>query len=371
MLIQKDKLFDYIMENCQDIIFAIDTDFNYITCNRAFLKHLKFHHKSEVLNKNTDEILPSDSKDIIKNYLKSVLIDREPKTYTYKQGLKVFKQTAIPIIENCEIVGILSFSTDITKEEDLKFKLIEKICELNNTLEKEEILKSQNEMFLATLTHDLKNPVMALSMTLKMLKNGIFGMLNTEQTEILDTAIESSEFMQNLLCSILATYKLDNGAIELVKSNFDIDELINKCIKENSALAQDRHIMIKYVNPIKCNIYADEVRIRRVIGNLINNGLSHADKNTEFTINILKQDNKLIFKFTNIGNPIPENLKNHIFEKYVTGENLTGTGLGLYFSKKVIEAHDGIIYLQTENNKITFTFELPLTNTVKSTIVKF
>lgn len=371
ILSQKDVLFDYLMENSQDIISVKDLNFNYLNCNRAFLKYFGFNHESEVIKKNLTKILPEESRDIVTKHLETAVKDREPKTFTYKEGEKVFKQTAIPIVENCEITGILSVTTDITNEENLKFKLLEKICQLDAILQSEKKLKSQKEMFLATLTHDLKNPVQALLMTLKMLKDGMFGNLNAEQSEILTTAIESSDYMQKMIYSILATYKLDNGAIELKKSYIDVNELISKCINENSALAQSRSIKIVCKNKIEDKIFADEIRLRRVIGNLLNNGLFHAFKNSELIINIKKTENNVIFEFSNFGAPIPDKIKAHIFEKYVTGESLTGTGLGLYFSKKVIEAHDGKIYLQTEGEKISFIFELPILSKTKSAKINF
>ena len=371
ILSQKDILFDYIMENSQDIISAKDLNYNYLNCNRAFLKYFGFNHESEVIKKNLTEILPEESRDIVTKHLEMAVKDREPKTFTYKEKEKVFKQTAIPIVENCEITGILSVTTDITNEENLKFKLLEKICQLDTILTSEKKLKQQKDMFLATLTHDLKNPVQALLMTLKMLKDGMFGETNKEQKEILTTAIESSDYMQNMIYSILATYKLDNGTIELKKSFFNVNELINKCIKENEALAKSRSVKIIYKSHVENELFADEVRLRRVIGNLLNNALSHAYKNTELSIKISTQKNNIIFSFTNTGVPIPEKIKNHIFEKYVTGESLTGTGLGLYFSKKVIEAHDGKIYLLTEGEKISFIFELPILSKTKSAKINF
>ena len=346
ILSQKDVLFDYIMENSQNIISAKDLNCNYISCNRAFLKYFRFNHESEVINRNIKDILPAESQNIVIENIEMCVNDREPKVFSYKEGEKVFKQTAI--------------TTDITREENLKYKLMEKICQLNTILENEKKLKSQKEMFLATLTHDLKNPVQALLMTLKMLKDGMFGTLNKEQKEILTTAIESSDYMQNMIYTILSTYKLDNGAIELKKSFIDVNELIEKCINENSALAKSRSVKIICKSHAKDKLFADEVRLRRVIGNLMNNALSHAFKNTELTIKIAENKDKIIFSFTNIGMPIPDNIKNHIFEKYVTGNNLTGTGLGLYFSKKVIEAHNGEIHLETEGEKITFVFEIPI-----------
>lgn len=362
ILSQKDILFDYIMENSQDIIAVTDLEHNYINCNRAFLKHFGFHHESEVINRNLKEILPAESQNIVIENSEMSVKYREPKTFTYKEGKKVLKQTSIPIVENCEITGILSVSTDITKEENLKYKLMEKICQLNAILNNEKKLKSQKEMFLATLTHDLKNPIQALLMTLKMFKDGMFGGMNKEQKEILTTAIESSDYMQKMIFSILSTYKVDNGIIKLDKSFIDVNELICKCINENSALAKSRSVKIVCQNHAKDKLFADEARLRRVIGNLLNNALSHAYKNTELTIKITERNGKIVFSFTNIGTPVPDKIKNHIFEKYVTGESLTGTGLGLYFSKKVIEAHGGEIYLQNNENQITFVFELPVCN---------
>lgn len=360
ILSQKDILFDYIMENSQDIIFVTDLNHKYINCNRAFLKHFGFHHESEVINRNVREIVSAENQNIVIENSEMSVKYREPKTFIYKEGKRILKQTSIPIVENCEITGILSVSTDITKEENLKYKLMEKICQLNTILDNEKKLKSQKEMFLATLTHDLKNPVQALLMTLKMFKDGMFGGLNKEQKEILSTAIESSDYMQKMIYSILSTYKVDNGVIELKKSFIGVNELICKCINENSALAKSRSVKIVCKNQVKDKLFADEPKLRRVIGNLLNNALFHAYKNTELTIKIIEQNDKLIFSFTNIGTPIPDKIKNHIFEKYVTGENLTGTGLGLYFSKKVIEAHDGKIYLETKDEKISFIFELPV-----------
>ena len=317
ILMQKDVLLDYIMENCQDIISVKDLELDYKSCNRAFLKYLGFKHESEVINRNIKEILPEECLNIVINNIENVISYREPKIYTYRHGEKVIKQTSIPIVENCEITGILAISTDITKEENLKYKLLEKICQLDAIIESERKLKSQKEMFLATLTHDLKNPIQALLMTLKMLKDGFFGGLNNEQQDILSTAIESSDYMQKMIYSILATYKLDNGAIELQKSYLNVDELVNKCINENNAFAKSRSINIVYKSEIEDKLFADEVRLRRVVGNLLNNGITHALKNTELKIEVYTKDDSMIFRFTNIGKPISEKAKNHIFENII------------------------------------------------------
>ena len=79
-------------------------------------------------------------------------------------------------------------------------------------------------------------------------------------------------------------------------------------------------------------------------------------------IKCYSQERKVIIKLTNSGPPIDEETKAHLFEKYISGSNKyqkVGFGLGMYLSKKVIDAHEGNIYYQGEGNSNTFTIELP------------
>ena len=78
----------------------------------------------------------------------------------------------------------------------------------NTDLEKH--IESQKELFLATLTHDLKTPLQAQIKSLELLSNGNFGMINKSQKEIVDMIIESSVFMREMLYSVLLTYKYEN-----------------------------------------------------------------------------------------------------------------------------------------------------------------
>ena len=364
---KKNILLNSIMENCQDIITVKDLDFNYLVCNRAFLKLLNFSHETNVLGKNIKEILYPETYETIVENINDVLLNREPKVYTFNvicnSKVHVLSQLSTPIVEDGEITGILSVARNITKEEDLKLKLVDKICDLNSLIEHKKQLEAQKELFMATLTHDLKNPVQAQLMSLKMLKNGTFGKLSKEQDDLLDILLESSEYMQNMLYSILKTYKYDNGIIVLQKDFINIEELMNKCIKEVSMLAKSREINIifnSFINGKK--IYADYEQLRRVIGNIINNALNHSYKISDFNIILKEENNKFVFIFTNKGKPISEEKKKKIFEKYYTDNQLNGIGLGLYFSKKVIEAHNGNIYLESNGELTSFIFELPISD---------
>ena len=372
-MFEENVILNSLMENCLDIISIKDLNFNYKVCNRSFLKFFHFFHETNVLGKNIQEVLSPESYEIVEKNLQSVLQTREPQTYTFKitdsSGEKIISELSTPVVEDGEITGILSVAKDITNEENLKLKLVDKIFELNLTLDKKNKLEAQKELFLTTLTHDLKNPVQAQLMSLKMLKSGTLGNLNSAQEEILDILLESSDYMEKMLYSILRTYKYDNGLIELDKKNCDIGKLTQTCMKEVEALAGDRGIKINYeYKPIEITI--DSEQIRRVISNLINNAINYAYKNSEIKINI-KNDENIRFSISNFGFPIPESVQNHIFEKYSTGNNLKGIGLGLYFSKKVIEAHGGIIELRTKGELSEFSFCIPMTYESQKTLINW
>ena len=379
MLLIKEKrniLLDSIMENCQDIITVKDLNLKYLICNRAFLKLLNFSHETNVVGKSIKEILLPETYETIEENIKEVLETREPRVYTFNvicdSKVQVLSQLSTPIVEDGEITAILYVARNITKEESLKLKLVDKICDLNSLIEHKKQLEAQKELFMTTLTHDLKNPVQAQLMSLKMLRNGNFGVLSNEQKELLDILLESSEYMQNMLYSILKTYKFDNGIIFLEKEYIDPNILVKNCINEVKMSAKDKNINFIFKSFIKDKkLYADSKQLRRVIGNIVNNALNYSFKNSDITVELSYKNKNFIFKFTNRGNPISEEKKNKIFEKYYTGDNLSGIGLGLYFSKKVVEAHNGKIYLDSKGEYTSFIFELPENNKILGSIINW
>ena len=211
----------------------------------------------------------------------------------------------------------------------------------------------------------MKNPILAQISCLEMMLKGSFGTLTPEQKEILEITVESSKYMKDLLYSILKSYKYDNGALKLEYRDFNVDTLINKCMNEAIGLASEKNIELVYKSTLteeEKEIIADKKHIRTIISNMINNGLSYGFSGTDYVITTFKKDNNIAFSFENSSPEIPEEIKNHIFDKYVTGASKyhkIGFGLGLYISKKIVDEHKGKIYLTTEGTRNKFTVEIP------------
>ncbi len=233
---------------------------------------------------------------------------------------------------------------------------------MQNSELKEQIKNDKKDLFLATVIHDLKNPLIAQIRSLELLRKGFWGKLNNEQNDILDIIIESSNFMKELLYSLLETFKIKNCITKLAPETFNINELINLCINEYKVLAQGNDIKIVYKSTSH-NVYilADKALMRRVISNLLDNSIKYGFNNTEINIELKETSEKILIRIKNTGYKLTDNSKKLIFNKYFSGVNYnnTGIGLGLYYCKNVIEAHNGQINVISNGNINEFLVEIP------------
>lgn len=470
----KEHLLDAIFEYCEDIITVKDLDLKYIAYNKAFLRSIiEGDEKTPIIGKSVDEVFPNDGcAQVVINNVQKAISELETNCYTFRHKIhgvnKIIKQTTTPIIREGIVCGVLSVSRDVTREENLKTRLLEKNYQLNTLLEnlpllvymkdknrnlvvannesrnfvlngidsysdgveidmkdalpeienednyvlqnkkhlrKEKVVKgsdgkqhwykihkapilmsdnnvtglvtisknidadkkleNQRDLFLATLSHDLKNPLQAQISSLEMLYREYCGKIDEGHQEIMELVIESAKYMKDMLCTLLKTCKQNNGIIQLEYSRFDIISLMNRSIKEVRGLGKIKNVEIRFNSKLTEDeklMYADENELRRVIGNMLNNAINYAFENSVVDISIKLENGFYIFDFKNESEEISESLKVNIFNKYVCGNPLetnSGVGLGLYFCRKIIEAHDGTISLDNIGTKNTFLIKIP------------
>ena len=154
-------------------------------------------------------------------------------------------------------------------------------------------------------------------------------------------------------------------SIQLVYSRFDILSLMTKSIREVRDLGKIKNVEIRFNSKLTEDeklMYADENQLRRVIGNMLNNAINYAFENSVVDISIKLENGFYVFDFKNESEEISESLKVNIFDKYVCGnplESNSGVGLGLYFCRKILEAHEGTISLDNIGTKNTFSIKIP------------
>jgi PAS domain S-box-containing protein len=359
------NILDTVFKDCPDGVVYKDNTLCYRMANSAFCKYYGIKDKQDYIGKRDMKFLSSENQKLIFDISHTILEEKRPLSFVMSLNNKsnvVLSVTSSPIYFEDVFLGIISIIKDITQEESLKEEFVNKHYEYINSERK---LQAQRETFVASLGHDLKNPTIAQIRSLELLLKGSFGEISQEQGEIIEMVLDSCRYMNGMLSTLLATYRNQGGVVKLNFAEFSLPDLVNECVSEMIYVAKDKGVNITVVDNTSENIIqADRVQIKRVIMNLLSNGIKYAFSNTELNLQIYGIKNMIGFEFMNESPYIPEERRKSLFAQYVSyasAHNELGIGLGLYASKKIIDGHNGKIFVESyKNNRNSFGFRIPI-----------
>lgn len=356
-------ILDMVFKECPDGIVYKDKTLRYRAVNSAFCRYHNIEDKNNILGEKDNIYISNDIMKLIQDADKEVMESGSPINYVININTKTLLNiTTFPIFFDNIFTGLISIVKDITQEEALKEDFVNRHFEYINSERK---LQAQRETFVASLGHDLKNPTIAQIRSLELLLKGNFGKINLEQKELLEMVLDSCRYMNGMLSSLLATYRDYGGVIKLQFEDFSLTDLVNECVSEMIYVAKDKGINISITNKTKSStVQADRVQIKRVIMNLLSNGIKYAFPDTILSLRIYNIKDFIGFEFENESPYIPEEKQKAIFAQYVSyaaAHNELGIGLGLYASKKIIDGHNGKIFVKSyKNNRNSFGFRIPV-----------
>ncbi len=222
--------------------------------------------------------------------------------------------------------------------------------------------------FIATLTHDLRTPLLAAIQTLKFFLDGSLGQIEEKQRVLLSTMLQSNEDLLGLVNALLEVYRFESGKLNLCKTVFSINDLVSQCYEELEPLSKKKNISFNLHSDIDEDLLidADRAEIKRVIINLCGNALNYTNRDGIIDIYVKAQHGDLLFSVADNGNGIPKEDIPHLFMRFSQGtskKRSTGTGLGLYLSRQIVEAHGGKIWVESKVNQGS-EFSFILTNVV-------
>ena len=165
----------------------------------------------------------------------------------------------------------ISFAQIVSEEDEKVKKFVGIIRDVRIQKEAERL----RDDFIATLTHDLRTPLLAAIQTLKFFLDGSLGKLEEKQKILLSTMQKSNEDLLGLVNALLEVYKYDAGKLDLCKTNFLLKDLVSQCFKELEPLAKNKNIEfnLKFKAEDNLTVNADRGEIRRVIVNLCGNAI--------------------------------------------------------------------------------------------------
>ena len=270
------------------------------------------------------------------------------------------------------LIGIIAFIISIIMivfNNKLKKIVEEKTKDLKiavNSLEKaNEQLKQHDNMqkeFINIAAHELRTPIQTIIGYCEMIS-----VIPKNSEKYLESIRRNAERLSTLIEDILDVTRIESNKLKIEKTEFDLNEKINNVIKDIVVKDKtDRKQDIEFNSPFQDQImvYADKIRIYQVISNLLKNALKFTP-NGKITITLEKteRNNKkfISVRIKDDGKGIDPQVLPMLFKKFVT-KSESGTGLGLYISKNIIEAHNGIIrgYNNQDGKGATFEFTLPL-----------
>ena len=235
----------------------------------------------------------------------------------------------------------------------------------NKELKRKDQLKNE---FMNVAAHELRTPIQPIIGMAELLRRRISGSSavvgSKREIEQLDIIIRNAKKLLRLERNMLDMTKIEDRSLRLDKEKFDLIENIQHVINDFGNESWNEKIQLLFTQPPEpIFITADKVRISEVISNLLGNAIKFTRKEAgrNITINAEMKNSEANVSIKDTGSGISPEIKPKLFSKFVT-DSPGGTGIGLFISKSIIEAHGGRIWADNnaDGKGATFAFSLPL-----------
>ena len=222
--------------------------------------------------------------------------------------------------------------------------------------------------FLGMAAHDLRTPLGGIMGISELLADQLSPLLTEKQSGFFDMLFASSQFMVGLINDLLDISAIESGHITLERWMVDITVPIIRSVEINGMFASKKNMSIA----INCQeqlpqVFADINRIEQVINNLLSNAIKYSQAGTDIAVRLYHENNEVIISVADQGPGIPEKEQHKLFQAFgkttvqPTSKKERSTGLGLLIVRKIMEAHEGRVWLMSEPGKGTeFFFSLPV-----------
>lgn len=348
----------FLVDTIADIVWEADTDGNIVYANKSWYEYIGEETGTE-LGKAWLSFLHPDDIEIANATWQYSIENNEPFEVEYRlQEGKTgqynwFLSRAMPYFNHKgEVERWYGTCTNIDPR-----KQNERLMALN---------RSKDE-FISVASHQLRTPATGVKQYLGMLLDNMFGDIPENQRDILSRAYESNERQLRIISDLLKVAQLDAGDVLLHPVTTDISELVHYIIQDISATFKERSQALEF-RPFRGEALAlvDVESVRMVIENIIENASKYSPEDTQVTVSVKKNDQHIVIRVADKGVGIDRDSVHMLFERFSRIDNplskkVGGTGLGLYWSKQIIDLHGGnISYKPNKPQGSIFTISLPI-----------
>ncbi len=344
-----------ILRDMGDGVFVLDNDRNVVIANKRLEQITKYSAK-EIVGKKYDKVLSFVSEKTGKSIFKLDQVNKKDESLIFGDGLLISKDgkkvpvegvyTSLKALPKVSLGGV-GIIRDVTKEREA------------------EKIKSE---FASLAGHQLRTPLTGIKWFVELLRSNIERISKDEVVKYAEKIEESNERLISLVNDLLQSTRLDSGKVITLMTKINLRNVIEDAANDQLFLIKDKKIKIGGLDDISKEIFieGDKTQLIQVFGNLINNAVKYSTIGSTIIIKVIKRSkSKILVAIIDKGVGIPKNQQSKIFEKFFRANNVvnsfSGSGLGLYMVKRMLENNHGRIWINSIENKGTKVFvELPL-----------
>lgn len=335
-------------------VLAVDQAANIILLNHAG-EQVSGYLQEELLDKTIEETLGLFKKDGEK-----YVVFASPVKNVLKDGKKVILEEIYLKRRNGTY-----FPSDVSiaATRDADDKIIGAIVVFRDISHDLEVEQMKSEL-ISIATHELRTPITGIKGYLDMLAEGDAGKLGPEQQEIIDEVVKINQRLADLVDDLLNVGRIEQGRIEVKPIKTDLAKLISEVTDELQIQAKAKNLLLRYDKSEISEVVADIERTRQVLINLIGNAIKYT-KEGSVTVHTGVKGKEIVVAVEDTGLGISKEGKEKLFSKFYRVKTektrqITGTGLGLWITKQLVEKQGGKIWVESVEGKgSTFSFSLP------------
>ncbi len=236
--------------------------------------------------------------------------------------------------------------------EQLRLRLEQANMDLGDANEKLKSLDKLKTEFVSLASHQLRSPLTAIKGYTSMLIEGDYGEINPQAKDTIERIMESSNNLTLVVEDLLNVAKIEQGGMKYEMTKFDFGELARDTAKDLSITAERKNLKLIYDISEDQNYFVngDKEKLRQILVNLIDNSMKYT-KEGQIEVRLESKNNKIMLTIKDTGVGISKDVIETLFQKFSRGDgakmNTSGSGLGLYLVKEIVEAHKGHVWVES------------------------